>query len=179
VASVPARRKVAVLGNHDFWARPERVVDALVRGGAHVLVDQGLRLPPPHDDVGVIGLDDPLTSGQVFDGAAARAGARRALDSLPPGLSAVLAVAHSPDSLPGLRGTGVKMLLCGHTHGGQIALPGYRPLVMPSRIGRRYPFGVHHLEEEALTLFVSRGLGTSLLPLRTWAPEDLAVFTLS
>jgi predicted MPP superfamily phosphohydrolase len=177
VASVPARTKVAVLGNHDFWARPERVVDALVRGGARVLVDQGLRLPPPHDDIGIIGLDDPLTSGHVFDEAAARAGARRALGSLPPGLPAVVAVAHSPDSLPGLRGTGVRMLLCGHTHGGQVALPGHRPLVMPSRVGRRYPFGVHHLED-GLTLFVSRGLGTSMIPLRTWAPEDLAVFTL-
>jgi predicted MPP superfamily phosphohydrolase len=178
VASVPARTKVAVLGNHDFWARPERVVDALVRGGARVLVDEGLRLPPPHDDIGLIGLDDPLSSGHVFDQGEARKGARRALASLPSGLSTVLAVAHSPDSLPGLRVTGVRVLLCGHTHGGQIALPGYRPLVMPSRIGRRYPFGLHHLEDEGLTLFVSRGLGTSMVPLRTWAPEDLAVFTL-
>ncbi|HET8646753.1 MAG TPA: metallophosphoesterase, partial [Vicinamibacteria bacterium] len=177
VASVPATTKVAVLGNHDFWARPERIVDALARGGAHVLVDQGLRLPPPHDDLGVIGLDDPLTSGHVVDEAAARAGVERARSFLPPGLSAVLAVAHSPDSLPALRGSGVSVLLCGHTHGGQIALPGHRPLVMPSRVGRRYPFGLHRLEEEGLTLFVSRGLGTSLLPLRTWAPEDLAVFT--
>jgi hypothetical protein len=178
VASVPARTKVAVLGNHDFWARPERIVDALTRAGAHVLVDQGLRLPPPHDDIGAIGLDDPLTSGQVFDPRAAAAGVERALSSLPAGLSNVLAVAHSPDSLPGLRGRGVSVLLCGHTHGGQVALPGYRPLVMPSRVGRRYPFGVHRLDEEGLSLFVSRGLGTSMIPLRTWAPEDLAVFTL-
>jgi predicted MPP superfamily phosphohydrolase len=178
VASVPARTKVAVLGNHDFWARPERIVDALTRAGAHVLVDHGMRLPPPHDDMGVIGLDDPLTSGQVFDPRAAQDGVQRALSSLPAGLSNVLAVAHSPDSLPGLQGRGVSVLLCGHTHGGQVALPGYRPLVMPSRVGRRYPYGVHRVEEEGLSLFVSRGLGTSMIPLRTWAPEDLAVFTL-
>jgi uncharacterized protein len=175
VASVPARTKVAVLGNHDFWARPERVVDALTRAGAHVLLDDGLRLPPPHDDIGIIGLDDPLTSRQLFDTGAARAGVDRALSSLPAGLSSVIAVAHSPDTLPALLGRGVSILLCGHTHGGQIALPGYRPLVMPSRVGRRYPFGLHRLED-GLTLFVSRGLGTSLVPLRTWAPEDLAVF---
>lgn len=47
---------------------------------------------------------------------------------------------------------------------------------MPSRVGRRYPFGLHRLED-GLALFVSRGLGTSTVPLRTWAPEDLAVFT--
>jgi predicted MPP superfamily phosphohydrolase len=177
VAGVEARTKVAVLGNHDFWARPDRIVDALTRAGAHVLVDQGLALPPPHDDIGIIGLDDPLTSGQVRDARAAAEGVGRALSSLPSGLSNTLAVAHSPDSLPGLRGRGVSVLLCGHTHGGQVALPGYRPLVMPSRVGRRYPFGVHRIEEDGLSLFVSRGLGTSLIPLRTWAPEDLAVFT--
>jgi predicted MPP superfamily phosphohydrolase len=179
VASVPARTKVAVLGNHDFWARPERIVDALTRAGAHVLVDQGLRLPPPHDDIGIIGLDDPLTSGQVFDVRAATAGVDGALASLPAGVTTVVSVAHSPDALPALRGRGISVLLCGHTHGGQVALPGYRPLLMPSRVGRRYPFGVHHLAEDGLSLFVSRGLGTSMIPLRTWAPEDLAVFTLS
>jgi predicted MPP superfamily phosphohydrolase len=176
VASVPARTKVAVLGNHDFWGRPERVVDALTRAGAHVLVDQGLRLPPPHDDIGIIGLDDPLTSGQVFDPAAAVAGVEKALAEVPAGTSAVLAVAHSPDALTALQGRGVSLLLCGHTHGGQVALPSYRPLMMPSPLGRRYPFGLHQLPD-GLTLFVSRGLGTSLLPLRTWAPEDLAVFS--
>jgi uncharacterized protein len=175
VASVPARTKVAVLGNHDFWARPERVVNALTGGGAHVLLDQGLALPPPHDDIGIIGLDDPLTSRQLFDPSAARASVERALGTLPAGVSSVIAVAHSPDTLPALQGHGVSLLLCGHTHGGQIALPGHRPLVMPSRVGRRYPFGLHHLED-GLTLFVSRGLGTSMVPLRTWAPEDLAVF---
>jgi predicted MPP superfamily phosphohydrolase len=176
VASVPARTKVAVLGNHDFWARPERVVDALTRGGAHVLLDQGLVLPPPHDDVGLIGLDDPLTSRKLFDAEAARAGVDRALGALPEGVSSVIAVAHSPDTLPALLGRGVSLLLCGHTHGGQVALPGYRWVVMPSRVGRRYPYGLHRLED-GLTLFVSRGLGTSMVPLRTWAPEDLAVFS--
>jgi predicted MPP superfamily phosphohydrolase len=151
------------------------VVNALTSGGAHVLLDRGLRLPPPHEDIGVIGLDDPLTSRQLFDAAAARAGVAGAMATLPAGVSSVIAVAHSPDTLPALEGRGVSMLLCGHTHGGQIALPGYRPLVMPSRVGRRYPFGLHHLDD-GLTLFVSRGLGTSMVPLRTWAPEDLAVF---
>lgn len=177
VESVPARTKVAVLGNHDFWARPERIVEALTRAGARVLVDRGLMLPPPHDDVAVIGLDDPFTSGHVFDGAVARAAADRALGSLDGTPAVVLAVCHSPDALPALHGRGIAMLLCGHTHGGQVALPGYRPLVMPSRVGRRYPYGLHHLED-GMVLFVSRGLGTSMVPLRTWAPEDLAVFTL-
>jgi predicted MPP superfamily phosphohydrolase len=176
VAAVPAPTKVAVLGNHDYWARPERMVEAFDRAGAHVLVDHGLRLPPPHDDVGLIGLDDPLTSGHVFDAPRARRAMTRALSAVQ-GAASVIAVCHSPDALPAVRGRGVSLLLAGHTHGGQVALPGHRPLVMPSHVGKAFPHGLHALEE-GLSLFVSRGLGTSMVPMRTWAPEDLAVFTL-
>jgi uncharacterized protein len=176
VASVPAATKVAVLGNHDYWSRPERMVEAFERAGAHVLVDQGLRLPPPHDDVGLIGLDDPLTSGHVFDPPRAQRAVGDALAAVR-GATSVVAICHSPDALPAVRGRGVSLLLTGHTHGGQVAMPGYRPVVMPSYMGKAFPYGLHALEE-GLSLFVSRGLGTSMVPLRTWAPEDLAVFTL-
>jgi predicted MPP superfamily phosphohydrolase len=141
-----------------------------------VLVDQGLRLPPPHDDVALVGLDDPFTSGQVFDADRARRAVAGAVAQVR-GAAAVIGVSHSPDALPAVRGQGVSLLLTGHTHGGQVALPGYRPLVMPSHVGREYPYGLHDVGDD-LTLFVSRGLGTSMVPLRTWAPEDLAVFTL-
>jgi uncharacterized protein len=176
VASVPAATKVAVLGNHDYWARPERLVESFERAGAHVLVDQGFRLPPPHDDVGLIGLDDPFTSGNVFDAARAERAVSMALSGVK-GAASVIAVCHSPDALPATRGRGISVLLTGHTHGGQVALPGHRPVVMPSHVGKTYPHGLHQTEDGAW-LFVSRGLGTSMVPLRTWAPEDLSVFTL-
>ena len=62
------------------------------------------------------------------------------------------------------------------SEGGAICLPGYRPLVMPSRAGRLYPFGLHQVN--GFTLFVSRGVGGSLLPIRTYAPPDVAVFAI-
>jgi predicted MPP superfamily phosphohydrolase len=172
VGSVPADLKVAVLGNHDFWARPARLEAALSAAGTLVLVNEAFRLAPPHDDVALIGLDDPFT-------AVDRAAGERALDEALARVADVpvkIAVCHSPDGLLWLRGKGVQLLLCGHTHGGHLALPGHRPVWVPSPTGRRYPWGRH--EVDGLTLFVSRGVGGSLVPVRTYAPPDVAVFTI-
>ena len=88
-----------------------------------------------------------------------------------------IAVCHSPDGLMWVRKRGVHLLLCGHTHGGHVALPGYRAIWVPSPIGKLYPYGRHQIDET--TLFVSRGVGGSLVPFRTWAPPDVAVFTVT
>jgi uncharacterized protein len=167
VQDVPARTKVAVLGNHDFWARPERLQDALAAIGVEVMVNRGVRLPPPHDDVGLVGLDDPLTG---------KAEVEQALATVK-GAGTVLALCHSPDALPVIRHTPIRLLMCGHTHGGHVALPGGRPLFMPSRVGRRYPWGLHQVDD--LALFVSRGVGGSLVPVRTFAAPDVACLTVT
>ena len=156
VKEVSAPVKLAVLGNHDFWARPERLEDCLTQAGVRVLVNDSFRLPPPHDDVAFVGLDDPLTSRRIAD---------------------KIALCHSPDGYPEVKGRGVKLLLCGHTHGGHIALPGYRPLWIPGPHGRLWPYGRH--EVDGLTIFVSRGVGGSLVPMRTYAPPDVALFTIA
>jgi len=170
VAAVPARTKLAVLGNHDLWADQTVLERALTRAGARVLVNEAVRLPAPYDDIAILGLDDPWTGRP--DAAPAMAVAA--------GAAAVLAVCHSPDGVPFLRGTGARLLLAGHTHGGQIALPGPRPIVVPGPLGKRWPFGRHQVGgADGLTLFVSRGVGATEVPMRTFAPPDVAVFTLA
>jgi predicted MPP superfamily phosphohydrolase len=173
VLGVEAPIKAAVLGNHDFWARPARLEVALAGAGTIILVNEAMRLPPPHDDVALIGLDDPYTSED-------REGGRMAVDKALAEVADAavkVAICHSPDGLLWLRGKGVHLLLCGHTHGGHVALPGGRPLVMPSPMGRLYPWGIHDVD--GMTLFVSRGVGGSMVPIRTWAPPDVAVFTIA
>ena len=174
VTGVSARTKVAVLGNHDFWARPERLEDALTQARVRVLVDESLRLPPPHDDIALVGMDDPLTRRSVSDSLAREADLARALDEVKD-VPVKVVLCHSPDGFRSVRGKGVALYLCGHTHGGHIALPGYRPIVMPSPDGRLWPWGRH--EVDGTSLFVSRGVGGSLVPVRTWAPPDVALFT--
>jgi predicted MPP superfamily phosphohydrolase len=175
VEGVPTRTKVAVLGNHDFWARPERLEDALAQAGVTVLVDESIRLPPPHDDVVILGLDDPLTRRGVSDRLTHEATVGAALDNVRD-VPVKIALCHSPDGFRSIRGKGIALYLCGHTHGGHIALPGYRPIIMPSPDGRLWPWGVHDVD--GTRLFVSRGVGGSLVPVRTWAPPDVAVFTI-
>jgi uncharacterized protein len=80
--------------------------------------------------------------------------------------------------VPFLLGRGVRLLLAGHTHGGQVALPGPRPLVVPGPLGKRWPFGLHRPAGAGdLALFVSRGIGATEVPVRAFAPPDVAVFT--
>ena len=175
VKQVSAAVKVAVLGNHDFWARPERLEDGLTQAGVRVLVNDSVRLPPPHDDVAIVGLDDPLTSRHITDKIALQEGADAALAQVAD-VPIKIALCHSPDGYPEVKGRGVQLLLCGHTHGGHIALPGYRPLWIPGPHGRLWPYGRH--EVDGLTIFVSRGVGGSLVPMRTYAPPDVALFTI-
>lgn len=165
VREVPARAKVAVMGNHDLWTHHGLLEEALAGAGAAVLVNDAIRLGAPHEDVAVVGLDDPWTGAP--DAERAFAGAS--------GAGLVVAVCHSPGGYSHARGRGAALYLCGHTHGGQVALPGGKAVVLPGgRWAKRFPHGVH--EDEGTTVFVSRGVGGVEVPFRTWAPPDVGVF---
>jgi predicted MPP superfamily phosphohydrolase len=165
VAAVPARTKLAVLGNHDLWTRNGVIEEALQSAGCRVLVNDAARLPAPHGDVAIVGIDEPWT-GRA-DGARAFAAAAD--------VPIKIAVSHAPEGLPFVEGRGAALLLCGHTHGGQIALP-RGPVVVHGPLGRRWPSGLHRLGD--MHLFVSRGLGNVDIPLRAYAPSDVSLFTL-
>jgi hypothetical protein len=167
LARLPMKTKLAVLGNHDLWTDHPAIERALARGGASVLVNRSEFLPPPFDDVAIVGLDEPWTGSPDMD--AALAGSERA--------RLRIGLCHSPDGCAYFSGRRVSLLACGHTHGGQIALPG-RPIYLPpGPYSRRYPHGLHSVDD--FLLFVSRGVGTTELPIRIFAPADIAVFELT
>src|SRR5688572_24111592 len=72
----------------------------------------------------------------------------------------VLLLTHNPDVFPDVPSR-VALTLAGHTHGGQVAVPFFGRPIVPSRYGERYAYGL--VVEEGRALFVSPGLGTSLL----------------
>jgi predicted MPP superfamily phosphohydrolase len=166
VAAVPAGLKLAVMGNHDLWTRHELLEDGLRRGGARVLVNEAVTLPAPWQDVAVVGLDEPWTGAvdveRAFAGTA--------------GAGLIVVLAHAPEGYPFIADRGAKLMVCGHTHGGQVALPS-RPIVVHGRFGRRWPAGLYQLPD--LHLFVSRGVGAVEVPLRVHAPPDVSLFTLT
>ena len=174
-ALTPPLGTFAVLGNHDLWAHDPHVVELLEGAGVRVLVNESVRLPAPWDEVALIGLDDYTTGAP--DAAAAFAGAGAAAFRL--------LLMHDPSTLLALGGRRFHLALAGHTHGGQVCLPGGFPILLPEgELARRYCRGRFDLPEHAAgadpaRLLVSVGLGCSELPVRLFAAPEVLVVHLS
>lgn len=98
----------------------------------------------------------------------------------PPGTPRVV-LTHSPDPVVEAARRDVRLVLAGHTHGGQVRLPFYGALVTRSSIGRRYDRGLFRWpgdgdDPTATLLYVNAGVGTSILPVRFFDPPVYAVF---
>jgi predicted MPP superfamily phosphohydrolase len=150
LAEVPAPLgRYAVLGNHDHWAGAERVAS----------------LPAPFAKVSVCGLDDH-GSGRP-DAEAALSGAS----------DVKLLLMHAPSGLLDLGPEGFAVGFCGHTHGGQIALAGGRPVIVAEgALSRRYNQGRYDLATGG-TLLVSQGIGCTALPIRINAAPAILTCT--
>jgi predicted MPP superfamily phosphohydrolase len=172
----------AINGNHDWWDDPAAqargqgpVHTALVleAAGIPVLVNRAVRLGQGAGAFWLAGLDSRLA---LLDGG----GLPRRRDDLRGTLAQVtdaapvLLLAHEPDIFPKVPDR-VSLTLSGHTHGGQVSLFGWRPVV-PSRYGARFAWG--HIREEGRDLVVSGGLGCSGIPVRIGVPPELTVVEL-
>ncbi len=158
-------RAFAVLGNHDWDYDGERVAAALEGVGIRVLRNE---LEPVFLDgrpLWLAGVDDPVTERHDLEAA---------LAELPEGEPAVL-LSHMPDvhrEVP----PAVRLVVAGHTHGGQVCLPGFGPLVTLSRLPRAQAYGLH--ETDARHLFVTAGVGTTGLPIRFARPPEIGLLEL-
>lgn len=131
-----------------------------------MLVNEAVRLAPPFHDIAILGLDEPWTGAADADQAVNACGDARIR----------LGLVHSPDGMLMLKDHGLDLVVCGHTHGGQVALPGGRPIIVPGAGGKIWPHGLHQVG--GTPLFVSRGIGGIEIPVRAWAPPDVALFRL-
>jgi predicted MPP superfamily phosphohydrolase len=152
----------AVLGNHDNWTDPARIAAALSANGIVVIDNARRALKGPHGPLMLVG---------VGDWASDAADPARALKGLAPTARA-LCLTHSPDVFPRLPAT-CAFTVAAHTHGGQVRLPLLGPLVTGSRHGQRYVAGVVH--EHGKTMFISTGIGTSILPVRFGVPPEVSL----
>jgi len=152
----------AVLGNHDWRRAGIRMWRALTHAGIPVLENEAAEGP---DGVYIAGLADLRNRRPDLPGT---------LAGVPAGAPVIL-LSHDPDVFP-LVPERVAITLSGHTHGGQVAIPLVRRLVIPSRYGERYARG--HVVEDGRHLYVTSGLGTSGLPVRLFAPPEIVVLEL-
>ncbi|HYJ92153.1 MAG TPA: hypothetical protein VEV84_12645, partial [Pyrinomonadaceae bacterium] len=70
----------------------------------------------------------------------------------------------------------LKLMLAAHTHGGQVWLPLIGSPIVPSSYGQKYAYG--HVQENGVDMFVTPGIGTSILPFRFMVPPEIAVLTI-
>lgn len=174
----------AVLGNHDWWSDfdAQRRLDgptygqrALEAAGIPVLENTSRRIDVDGRGVHIAGLGDQLAFLLVTNAP------RRGRDDMAATMASISApdepvilMAHEPDIFPNVPDR-VALTLAGHTHGGQVRVFGWSPVV-PSRFGDRYAYG--HISERGRDMIVSGGLGCSIAPVRFGVPPEIVVVDL-
>ncbi len=177
---------VGVLGNHDWYADPGQMTAAMGRIGVRMidnwrialdgtsrrLVDRPGAMTP--DALCIAGLGD-LYSDRVLPS--------RAFGGVPVDMPR-LVLAHNPDTCEqpaiaspfGVEAPRIDLMLSGHTHGGQIKVPGFGTPVVPSKFGEKYAGGL--VQGPTCLVLISRGVGLSILPVRVGVPPEIGLITL-
>lgn len=154
----------AVLGNQDSWFDGDRVMRAFEAAGIDVLNNEVKELRRDNHSVWLIGLADAWTNRHDIYGTLKQV----------PANSSVIMLTHHPDILNQIPNT-VQLVLAAHTHGGQVNLPLLGRLIVPSQYGQKYAAGL--VKENGKTMFVTTGVGTSIIPVRFRVPPEIAILT--
>jgi predicted MPP superfamily phosphohydrolase len=155
----------AVMGNHDAFTDPDHVTAALRDVGINVLVNQSTPIEKNSGRFWLGGVDDILGKASDLDAT---------LHNIPANEATVLLV-HEPDFADRVARHPVDLQLSGHTHAGQIRVPGLPPLFLPE-LAKKYVWGLYKIGD--LTLYTNAGLGTVDIPLRFNCPPEITMLTI-
>lgn len=156
----------STLGNHDYWLDADVITATLESAGLPVLINQGLSIHHGKGSFYLAGLDDGWSGKPDLDAT---------LEEVMPGEPVVL-LCHEPDLADRYALDGrITLQLSGHTHGGQIRLPGIGALILPY-LGRKYDIGLYKVNE--MLLYTNRGLGVISEPVRYNCPPEITQFVL-
>lgn len=180
LAALPARYgRYITMGNNDYSHFSHTLFERylrLLRGlGWIPLLNEARYLPGL--DLWIIGVDDPATAHDDVPKAysALLKPAKPAEPTSAPPFRLVLA--HSTDCLDDVAYYGANLFLTGHTHGGQIRLPGFRPFITNTYLADKGIYEGYHVIQ-GVPLYINRGIGESVLPLRLNVLPEIAFFTL-
>lgn len=156
----------SILGNHDYWLDADVVTTTLESAGLPVLINQGHSIRQGKGGMYLAGLDDGWSGNPDLN---------RTLEGAAPDEPVIL-LCHEPDLADrhALDGR-IDVQLSGHTHGGQIRLPGLGALILPY-LGRKYDLGLYRLND--MLLYTNRGLGVISEPVRFNCPPEISQFIL-
>jgi predicted MPP superfamily phosphohydrolase len=156
----------AVLGNHDLSVSAPKVTTALEGAGIPVLRNAALPVSYRGSDLWLTGVDETLLG---------RPDPPSAFAPVPAG-AAVIALWHEPQFAEHAAAQGAFLQLSGHTHGGQIRLPGVGAVGLPIH-GKRYVMGLNRVDR--MTIYTARGVGVYRPPLRFNCPPEVTLLTLA
>jgi predicted MPP superfamily phosphohydrolase len=158
-------QKFAIMGNHDAVGYPEKVIAALENHEIPVLRNQAVSVERGGARIWLAGIDDILKG---------RPNLHATLAAVPPGETTIL-LAHEPDFADKAARLPVDLQLSGHSHGGQVWIPGIGAPWLPP-LARKYPRGLYRIGP--LTLYTNIGVGTIRAPIRVNCPPEVSLITL-
>ena len=156
---------IAVLGNHDHWNNADMVAGALVERGIRVLRNQANAIEKQGQRLWVAGIDDALEG---------RADVPQSIAEIPR-TEATILLAHEPDFADYAARFPIDLQVSGHSHGGQVRVPGVGPIILP-QMARKYPTGLNRVGQ--LQVYTSRGIGVINPPVRLNCPPEVSLITL-
>jgi len=154
------------MGNHDYFGEEEHLVAALRARGVSVLRNEGVAIEKGGARLWLAAIDDTWTRRDDLG---------LALAQRPEGLATVL-LAHDPERFDQAADAGVELVLSGHTHGGQVAMPFLARALNFAKLRYKYTLGFY--ERGRSRLYVHPGLGTTGPPFRLGAAPEVTVLVL-
>jgi uncharacterized protein len=156
----------AVPGNHDHWDGIRFIRSAMRDHGIIDLTNTGRWIEAGADRLRIAGVDDLWAGRPQLDPALGDMSTQ----------DASILLCHNPDYVETLTDERVGLVLSGHTHGGQIMIPGVTSRFIPSKYGMKYAAGL--VQGPVAQVYVSRGVGTMGIPLRLACPPEVNLLTL-
>lgn len=162
----PKEGSFACMGNHDWSDRDKRVIPYLTTAGIRSLCNESVVFNRGGKELHLVGLNDAW-----FGGPNLRNSLTQHRNNSP-----VITLMHEPDMVDEFsRDPRLSLQLSGHSHGGQVCLPGYGPLVLPMS-GQKYHSGLYRVRES--WVYTNRGLGVISFPIRFFCRPELTLLTL-
>ncbi|PAF21999.1 hypothetical protein CHH69_14300 [Terribacillus saccharophilus] len=160
--------KYWIYGNHDYRDESEAIVAKYMEaGGFTALHNTATFLKRGQEHIVLAGIDDVIRSTPNL-----HAATRHSDED-----SFTILLAHEPDLAENIRHLPVDVQLSGHSHGGQVRIPFYGEVIVPP-YGRRYVDSHYEIGSRPLQVFVSRGVGTTRMPIRFACPPEISILTL-
>lgn len=155
----------AVLGNHDYWADADAVIAALTHRGVRFVHNRSVAIRRGDAELHIAGIEEVYRGNPDVDGT---------LSAIPVDVPRIV-VSHHPDIIDKIGDQRIDLLLCGHTHGGQIRAPFFGALLVPAWHEAKYDQGFFQVRNTLM--YVGRGVG-AVPPVRVLCRPEVPIFDL-